>query len=195
MSLIHINCGTVPAQTKLRDKPSSTKLVENDVQQIVKENNFYDSKLNINGSFKNDFVDNGDGTITDNATGLMWEQKGFKREVDFSSAEKYVKKLNKKKFGGYNNWRMPTIEELYSLLDSNLNGDLHINSAFEAKAFHCWSCDKSGLPSLMATKRRGQYLTLDYKKGTFSDAHTGKQPGGSSANNFSSYIRAVRSID
>ena len=194
MSLIFFSFDGINAQTKLRDTPSSQKLKEKDIGPLVKEKNFFDKKLNETGDFTNDFVDNGDGTITDQATGLMWEQGGSKRDKSLYMAKKYVKKLNKKKFAGYNDWRIPTIEELYSLLEPNKSKQLYINPVFSTKPYHCWSADRSDLPTLVEKRGVKRYLTLDYKEGTFSDANEGDQPGGSSASNWSSFIKAVRSL-
>lgn len=54
---------------------------------------------------------NGDGTVTDPVTGLMWEQ-GF-RQVGFGDAESAAAAATT---GGYTDWRVPTIDELYSLM-------------------------------------------------------------------------------
>ena len=58
------------------------------------------------------YRDNGDGTVTDLVTGLMW-QKGFTRS-GFSEAEELAEKATT---GGHTDWRVPTIKELYSLID------------------------------------------------------------------------------
>lgn len=58
------------------------------------------------------YTDNGNGTITDNVTGLMWEQDmGSKLSFDdaFSKAEAT-------KLGGHSDWRVPTLKEVYSLI-------------------------------------------------------------------------------
>jgi formylglycine-generating enzyme required for sulfatase activity len=57
------------------------------------------------------FTDNGDGTITDNNTGLMW-QKTDGGEMVFENAVSYCSNL---KLGGYNDWRLPLGYELFSI--------------------------------------------------------------------------------
>ena len=193
MSLIFTSYYDIFAETKLRNTPE--KLNNQDIKTVVKKCNFFDKERNEKGDFQNDFVDNGDGTVTDRATGLMWEQKGSKREKSYYSAKKHVKSLNKKKFAGCDDWRIPTAEELYSLLEPKMNKQLYIHPVFATKPSHCWSIDESDLPTVF-TLGTGQVrnLTIDYKKGTVSDAVTGHQMGGGSYSNVSSFIRAVRSI-
>ena len=191
VSLIFASYDGINAETKLRNSPQ--KLNKKGIETMVKNCNFFDKELNEKGDFPNDFVDNGDGTVTDRATGLMWEQKGSKKEKSDYSAKKYLKSLNKKKFAGYDDWRIPTIEELYSLLEPNTNKQLYINPVFATKAYHCWSTDESDLVAFSVIARV-RYLTLDYKKGTVSDAYIGTEMGGGSITNFWSFIRAVRSI-
>ena len=61
------------------------------------------------------YHDNGDGTITDLNTGLIWlKERGTKTTWDsaFIKAENCTT-------GGYNDWRVPSIKELYSLIDFN----------------------------------------------------------------------------
>ena len=52
----------------------------------------------------NDFVDNGDGTITDNATGLMWEQGDSEIGLNWKEALAWVQQKNTEKRLGYNDW-------------------------------------------------------------------------------------------
>ncbi|MEG3618646.1 DUF1566 domain-containing protein [Magnetovibrio sp. PR-2] len=58
------------------------------------------------------YQDNADGTVTDLVTGLMWE-KDFQANVEWSSAPSMARRANT---GGHNDWRVPTIKELYSLM-------------------------------------------------------------------------------
>ena len=62
----------------------------------------------------NDFVDNGDGTITDNATGLMWLQDDSGEGLDWENALAYADSFS---FAGYDDWRVPNIKELQSIID------------------------------------------------------------------------------
>jgi len=58
------------------------------------------------------YTDNGNGTITDNITSLIWEQDmGSKITFD----EAFIKAENST-LGDYTDWRVPTIKELYSLI-------------------------------------------------------------------------------
>ena len=70
------------------------------------------------------YVDNGDGTITDVNTGLMWEKKS----QDFSmhdatlvftwdEALGYATALNENFFAGHHDWRLPNIKELQSIVN------------------------------------------------------------------------------
>jgi len=70
---------------------------------------------------KNDYLNNENGTITDRSTGLMWQQAGSNFEMFFSEAKKYLLGLNKDRFGGYSDWRLPTIDELSSLIEKYSN--------------------------------------------------------------------------
>jgi hypothetical protein len=59
------------------------------------------------------YVNNGDGTVTDLITGLMWQR-------DPGAKKTYVEALSGAStltLGGYNDWRLPTIKELYSLIE------------------------------------------------------------------------------
>jgi len=68
------------------------------------------------------YTDNGDGTVTDNNTGLMWQQTPPADKMFYSDAKEYARIL---KLGGYNDWRLPTVKESFSIamLDGKLNPD------------------------------------------------------------------------
>jgi len=60
------------------------------------------------------YTDNGDGTVTDNVTKLMWQQGVLTTKYSWSAAATYCTGLT---IGGHNDWRLPTIIELISILD------------------------------------------------------------------------------
>ncbi|QIW09327.1 DUF1566 domain-containing protein [Francisella sp. LA112445] len=62
------------------------------------------------------FRDNNDGTITDLNTGLMWTKEVNTKKLTYDQA---IKSTNNIKAGGYTDWRIPTIKELYSIIDYN----------------------------------------------------------------------------
>ena len=65
------------------------------------------------GSFDN-FIDNGDGTVSDTDTGLMWQQGTTCCVYPWPQALAYCENLV---FAGYDDWRLPNINELQSILD------------------------------------------------------------------------------
>lgn len=62
----------------------------------------------------NNYTDNGDGTITDNATGLMWQQADDGTTRDWENALSYAENLS---LAGHSDWRLPNAKELHSILD------------------------------------------------------------------------------
>ena len=69
---------------------------------------------------KNRFRDNGDGTVTDTRTKLMWIQNGWR--LDLISAINWPDAMARCKnfsHGKYTDWRLPTLEEWGSIIDPN----------------------------------------------------------------------------
>jgi hypothetical protein len=63
---------------------------------------------------RNAFVDNGDGTITDQATGLMWQQSDDGVARNWQEALTYAEGLT---LAGHDDWRLPNAKELQSIVD------------------------------------------------------------------------------
>lgn len=67
------------------------------------------------------FIDNGDQTITDTKTRLMWTKEDSYQQTGhwlnwFESFE-FVEKLNEDGFANHRDWKMPTIDQLKTLYD------------------------------------------------------------------------------
>ena len=63
---------------------------------------------------KNDFHDNGDGTITDRATGLAWQKNDSGKGLNWEQALAYA---STRKLAGHSDWRLPNAKELQSIVD------------------------------------------------------------------------------
>jgi len=78
------------------------------------------------------YTDNGDGTITDHVTGLMWQK--FMEQTGWNAAVNWVSAADT---GGYTDWRVPSVKELFSLMlySGECSGDyslvLFIDPAFD----------------------------------------------------------------
>ena len=128
------------------------------------------------GKFFNNFIDNSDGTITDTRTCLMWQQDGFSY-MTWQHALSYCESLT---LAGYNDWCLPNINELQSLVDYSVYTP-SINTAYfpNSVADEYWS-STSVFPY-----NRYQAWYVDFDDGNVhSDGKTSK-----------SYVRAVRGGD
>jgi hypothetical protein len=80
---------------------------------------------------KNDFHDNADGTITDRATGLMWSKADGGKGMNWQDALAWVQKKNSEKYLGHNDWRMPSVKELQSIVDYSRSPDTTQSAAID----------------------------------------------------------------
>lgn len=62
----------------------------------------------------NEFENNGDGTISDDATGLMWMQLDSEDTFDWENALEYAENSE---YAGHTDWRVPNVKELQSIVD------------------------------------------------------------------------------
>ena len=136
-------------------------------------------------------MDNGDGTITDKITGLVWEKEGAS-SLYYWDAQKRIENLNDRKLGGHGNWRIPTLEELCSLLDSTSNPKgYYTPSVFGNAQSPCWTSDIDELHRLaIFTKIR---FSVDFSKGeisSFASEHSGRGGGGAPPERL--YLKTVR---
>jgi len=63
------------------------------------------------------FQNNNDGTISDLATGLMWQQTDNGSGIDWEHALAYAQTQNNANYLGHNDWRLPNTKELQSIVD------------------------------------------------------------------------------
>lgn len=103
------------------------------------------------------FLDNGDGTISDTQTGLMWVKKDSYlhtgRMMNWSEAFEYVRSLNENMYADYMDWRMPTLDELRTLYEADKTNSaqvgremkIHIDPIFGKEGCGAlWSSEDDG---------------------------------------------------
>ncbi|TDJ49414.1 MAG: DUF1566 domain-containing protein [Nitrospina sp.] len=109
------------------------------------------------------YTDNDDGTLTDRATGLMWQESYAYAEtgnyVDWYEAQEYIARLNANQLGGHADWRLPDKLELQSLYEISYSFEsrgrtyvLHIDPIFEfgyGSCFWTWRSRLSGALGFM----------------------------------------------
>ncbi len=127
----------------LRSKPISG-LKEDVVRAMLKLHDFCDKNSTGNGvTHRYELRDyEGEKVVFDQATGLMWQQSGSSELMTYEKAQKYLSGLNEERFAGFDDWRLPTLEEAMSLMESEKkNGDLYVDRVFERAQRWIWTAD------------------------------------------------------
>ena len=118
------------------------------------------------------------------------------RFLENSEAKRYIKRLNKDRFAGYSDWRMPTIEELASLLSKDKYNGLHIDASFDSQQKRCWSNDRA--ETMHGHENATTSWVLDYNYGKARRAHwfNKRAPGWEELYTLLpyNYVRAVHSV-
>ena len=122
-----------------------------------------------------ELVDNGDGTVTDTETGLMWQQDEA-GAMNWESALSYCENLQ---LAGHDDWRLPNINELQSLVDYSTYHPAIDNYAFP-----------NAISSFYRSSTTGSDSTGDAWGVFFNDGGVGYYYKSDSW-----YVRAVRSVD
>ena len=147
ISILFIACGGEQTggtnePVTLRSESATLNLAE--IQQMVKDKGLNSPGDNIKGSFKNNFEQanlRGVDVINDHKTNLMWQQEENSDQLSWKEAEAYVLKMNQEKMAGFSDWRLPTAEELLSLMRSGKKGDCYIDPVFSAQILSTWTSD------------------------------------------------------
>jgi hypothetical protein len=92
---------------------------------------------------KNNYTDNGDSTVTDNATGLMWTKFDSKTGMNWQNALAFAQAKNLQNYLGYNDWRLPDAKELHSIVDYSRSLDASSSAAIDP-VFSCTAITDEG---------------------------------------------------
>ena len=129
----------------------------------------------------NGFVDNGDGTVTDRATGLMWTKEDSGSAATWQGALAWVDARNAAGHLGHGDWRMPNAKELQSIVDYSHAPDFDGLPAIDPSFFSCTPI----------TNENGDRDYPYYWTGT---THAGYSPTGSGGGNQAAYIPFGRAL-
>lgn len=138
-------------QKKLRVVPLQETLLPDlqgeSLATMLRRNQFFDRKLHPGGRGlvhiyePRDF--GGDSVVIDHATALMWQPAGSAFPTTHASANGYLNLINQHKFAGFEDWRLPTLEEAMSLVTRRANPRFHIDNTFDFQQQTIWTCDLS----------------------------------------------------
>ncbi len=112
-------------------------------------------------------------TVVDRATGLVWQRQASRYPVTFVGSFQYIGQLNDQNFNGCGRWRVPTVNELLSLLPDGGPGTFADSPARPVK--WVWSCDRHG-------HHESWYVNMDMGFAGIQDA------------NCLNHVRAVASV-
>ncbi len=85
----------------------------------------------------------GDKVVIDHATGLVWHQNGSDNYMKWDAAKQWIRGLNSRGYAGHSDWRVPTVEEAVSLLESGERDGLYIDPIFNKQEW-IWTGDEYG---------------------------------------------------
>lgn len=107
------------------------------------------------------------GDITDNATGLVWQNPKYIEVRTWDQAMVHINRLNKVVYGDHSDWRLPTIEELESILRYGQYGNNPLISRItKHNALPFWSADK--------VQSTTNVWTVDFLNNVIAPVHPGE---------------------
>lgn len=115
-----------------------------------------------------EFMDNGDQTISDPRNNLMWAKSDsfseFGYGINWYEANDYIESLNEKKFAGYDDWRLCGRDEakaLFSFVKSNTDNkgaEIHIDPLFDSGGgYNTWTYEEK--PDYHQYAEKFNYIT------------------------------------
>jgi hypothetical protein len=134
---------------------------------------------------KNLFKDNGDGTVADEATGLMWAKDDSQKGMNWQEALAWAQSRNQENYLGHNDWRLPNAKELQSIVDYTRCPDTTQSAAIDP-VFTCtritneagqedFPCYWTGTTHGTSSGRAAVYVSfgrsLGYMFGQWRDVH------------------------
>jgi hypothetical protein len=127
-------------------------IIDTDVSDFFDNSSIISAPTNGQPFYGQDAHYNGNGTITDNVTGLMWQQADDGITRDWENSLSYCEGLS---LGGHIDWHLPNAKELHSIVDYSRCPDVTSSASIDP-LFSCTSfIDPYGNPG-----QYGYYWTL-----------------------------------
>jgi serine/threonine protein kinase len=104
------------------------------------------------------------GMVIDRACKLAWQRKGSSGYFSWQQAHEYVASLNENDYHGICAWRLPSVDELTTLLRPPPQGREHcLDPIFSRAQDWVWTCDRSTYTSAYLASLSGGFITrLDF---------------------------------
>lgn len=161
----------------LRFQPRSY-LSQQETEKMIKERGFFNSSRNrdvktIDHKYE-EIYKLEKKLVIDQKYNLMWQHKGSVRQMPILDAYKYIKQMNTEKYAGFDDWRLPTLEEALSLMAPQKHLDLYLDPIFDQLAGRIWTADRH----IISYTR---YWVVNFDSGSYYGYSSGKF-----------FVRAVR---
>jgi len=159
--------GALPATGQDRCYDSRGNVIDCASADFPGQDGFYQAGCPNEGRY----VDNQDGTVTDVCTRLIWQKETAPGRYTWKDALEYCDALT---LGGHDDWRLPNIRELQSIVDYGRSNPA-FDPVFGAASVWYWSS-----------------TTVDVLPGNAWDVHFWRGNGNLVEKTFENYVRAVR---
>jgi len=130
--------------SRLRSEPKDVS--ESALERAFSRLEIFDTTRNPEGDFPNQYRIQERGgweVVVDLESGLAWQRSGSEYRLSLREAVEYVDRLNREGHAGHRDWRLPTLEELASLLEPLRQADdLYVSPRFDTDQESCWSADR-----------------------------------------------------
>ncbi len=150
-----------------------------------------------------DYTNNEDGTITDNASGLMWLEADLGVAVDWEEALLLAENST---FAGYEDWRLPNVKELQSIVSYDgsypaINQEyFSCTELFENENYYYWTSTSAYFSEMAPEYDSAWYVAFGYTSHgagavRFSPKYEGSDAISEGEDNILNSVRLVRDID
>lgn len=153
------------ATSRVKDGPSSTESTKmaadpvrlrtspgvidtDEIERVVRHFDFAEATFNAQGRFTSRLRREQaaeDWVVVDDRSGRMWHPTGSPEGLTYPAARKWLQGVNERGYGGFHDWRLPTLEEGLSLLRRPADaGGSSPGRLFSLAGRRIWTADRLG---------------------------------------------------